>query len=59
LLGVIYFSFAFAYLGEAIFAGNLYIFIEIGLLSLAIFLTGWYLLKRVKYQSIDHTEENN
>lgn len=46
LLGVTYFSFAFAYLGEAFFSGNKILFIELGLGSLAIFLTGWYLLHR-------------
>jgi len=44
VIGVTYFSFAFAYLGEAFFTGNLFLLLEVGLLSLAIFSAGWYLL---------------
>lgn len=45
-IGVIWFSFAFAYLGEALLSGNMPLLIELGGLSLVIFVAGWYLLKR-------------
>lgn len=45
-VGVIWFSFAFAYLGDALLTGNTPLLIELGGLSLVIFLIGWYLLKR-------------
>ncbi len=50
LIGVTYFSFAFAYMGEAFFEGNMFMLMEIGLMSLAIFTVGWYLLRRSKKQ---------
>jgi len=45
-LGVIWFSFAFAYLGEAFLAGNRWLFIQLAVASLAIFSVAWYMLKR-------------
>lgn len=51
LLGVTYFSFAFAYIGEAIFTGNTLLLIELGLASVAIFLLGWYLVSQHKNKS--------
>ena len=46
LVGVTWFSFAFAYLGDALLSGNMPLLIELGGASLVIFLTGWYLLRR-------------
>lgn len=45
-VGVSWFSFAFAYLGEALLAGNMFLFIKITGLSLVIFIGGWYLLNK-------------
>lgn len=44
LVGVSYFSFAFAYAGEAFFTGNLFMLFEILLASITIFGLGWYLI---------------
>jgi uncharacterized membrane protein YdjX (TVP38/TMEM64 family) len=43
--GVIWFSFAFAYLGEAMITQNIHMFTLFGGLSLAVLLIGWYLLR--------------
>lgn len=48
VIGVTWFSFAFAYLGEAFFEGNTLLFMELSLLSVFIFLTGWYFLNKKK-----------
>jgi|GEM_PF-690198 len=48
LLGVLWFSFAFAYLGDAFFTGNLYLLVEVGLASLGVLLVAWYMLRRRK-----------
>lgn len=45
IVGVTWFSFAFAYLGDAFFKGNSVVLIELGLASVFIFITGWYLLR--------------
>lgn len=45
-IGVLWFSFAFAYLGDALINGNILLFIQISSASLVIFLIGWYLLRR-------------
>lgn len=45
-IGVIWFSFAFAYLGEAMLEGNTIILIELGTVSLLVFVVGWFLLSR-------------
>ncbi len=50
-LGVIWFSFAFAYLGEALLTGNMPLLIELGGASLVIFLIGWYLLRQSRNNS--------
>lgn len=46
IIGVSWFSFAFAYLGEAFFEGNTIVFLEISLVSLGIFTVSWYLVRR-------------
>ena len=48
IVGVTWFSFAFAYLGEALLTGNMPLLIELGGASVLIFIGGWYLLKRSK-----------
>ena len=48
LIGVSWFSFAFAYLGEALLTGNIPLLIELGTVSLLIFIVGWYFIKKVK-----------
>jgi len=45
LVGVSWFSFAFAYIGEALFTGNRLLLLEFVLPSLGIFLIAWYILK--------------
>lgn len=55
-IGVTWFSFAFAYLGEAFFTGNLWLFTEISLISLAIIVVAWYMLRRRKWQSEQEQE---
>lgn len=45
-VGVSWFSFAFAYLGEAFFSGNMIVFLEVALASLFVFTFAWYALKR-------------
>ncbi|MFT5036446.1 MAG: putative membrane protein YdjX (TVP38/TMEM64 family) [Candidatus Azotimanducaceae bacterium] len=48
MLGVTWFSFAFAYLGDALLTGNMPLIIELGSVSLLIFIAGWYMLRRSK-----------
>lgn len=48
VLGVSWFSFAFAYMGEAFFSGNTIVLVEIFLASVAVFVLGWFLLRRKK-----------
>lgn len=48
LVGVTWFSFSFAYLGDALIKGNLILFLKLLLASLVIFLLGWYLLRQSK-----------
>jgi len=48
IIGVIWFSFAFAYLGDALLRGNMPILIELGAASLLIFSAGWYMLRRTR-----------
>jgi len=45
IIGVSWFSFAFAYMGDAFFKGDLIVLFEIALASLAIFGIGWYILR--------------
>ena len=45
-VGVIWFSFAFAYMGDAILSGNMPLLIELAGVSLVIFTVGWYLLRK-------------
>ena len=45
-VGVIWFSFAFAYLGDALLTGNTALLIEIGGVSTLVFVTGWYFLRK-------------
>jgi len=45
-IGVIWFSFAFAYAGDALLQGNLPLVIELIGLSLVIFVGSWYLIKK-------------
>jgi uncharacterized membrane protein YdjX (TVP38/TMEM64 family) len=47
-LGVVWFSFAFAYLGDAFLNGKVYLFLEITLASLLIFAVAWYFLHSKK-----------
>ena len=47
-VGVLWFSFSFAYLGEALLKGNLIVSVQLAVASLVIFLIGWYLLNRSK-----------
>ncbi len=52
LIGVSWFSFAFAYLGEALYEGNLLLFIEIGAVSVLIFtIAGYLICKKYKRNS--------
>lgn len=48
LIGVVWFSFAFAYLGDALLHKNFVLILELGLASLLIFATAWFLLQRNK-----------
>ena len=48
IIGVTWFSFAFAYLGDALLTGNMPILIELAAVSLLIFVAGWYMLRRTK-----------
>ncbi len=45
-VGVLWSSFSFAYLGDALLKGNLIVSAQLAIASLVIFLIGWYLLKR-------------
>lgn len=56
VLGVSWFSFAFAYLGEAVVTQNLLLLSVVGGTSLLIFLGGWYILQRVKRTYNDRLE---
>lgn len=47
-VGVLWFSFAFAYLGDAALQGNMAVFLKLGLASLLIFAVGWYMLRRLR-----------
>jgi len=47
-VGVTWFSFAFAYLGDAFFKGNSVVFMELALASVFVFSVGWYILHRKK-----------
>jgi uncharacterized membrane protein YdjX (TVP38/TMEM64 family) len=44
-VGVIWFSFAFAYLGDAFFEGNIIVFVELVLASCMVFGIAWYFLR--------------
>ena len=44
-VGVSWFSFAFAYLGDAFFTGDTIVFLELALASSMVFGTAWYLLR--------------
>ncbi len=46
VVGVTWFSFAFAYVGDALVTQNLYLLVTLGGASLAVFTIGWYLLRR-------------
>ena len=46
LVGVSWFSFAFAYLGDAMFTGNTILLIEVGAVSLLVFVVAFWLLRR-------------
>lgn len=46
LIGVSWFSFAFAYMGEALFERNISLLLSVGGVSLAVFIGGWYALRR-------------
>lgn len=46
VIGVTWFSFSFAYMGEALFSGNISLLVSLGTVSLAIFAGGWYVLRR-------------
>lgn len=48
LIGVVWFSFAFAYLGNALIEQNTPLFLGLGAVSLLIFTTAWYMLRRLK-----------
>ncbi|MFT5849674.1 MAG: putative membrane protein YdjX (TVP38/TMEM64 family) [Patiriisocius sp.] len=48
IVGVSWFSFAFAYMGDAFFEGNFIVLLEITLVSLALFGIGWYILRSKK-----------
>jgi len=48
IVGVTWFSFAFAYLGDAFFKGNIIVFIEVALVSGTVFGIAWYLLRLQK-----------
>ena len=47
-VGVIWFSFAFAYMGDAFFKGETIVFVELTLASIAVFFIGWYVLRIYK-----------
>ena len=47
-VGVVWFSFAFAYLGDAFLNGEMFIFLEILLASLCVFGSAWYFLHKKK-----------
>ncbi|MDC1205229.1 VTT domain-containing protein [Candidatus Pacebacteria bacterium] len=51
IIGVSWFSFAFAYLGDALLTGNMPLFIELGAFSLLIFIAGWYMLRSQKLKA--------
>lgn len=62
LLGVTWFSFAFAYLGDALLTGNTPLLIELGTSSLLIFIAGWYILRRThtkKSEVIQQKSQSN
>jgi len=48
ILGVTWFSFAFAYMGDALFKGNTIEILEIALVSLSVFILGAYTLRLLK-----------
>ena len=43
-VGVSWFSFSFAYLGDAFFSGNTVVFVEVALASATVFTAAWYIL---------------
>jgi len=47
-IGVVWFSFSFAYLGDALLSGNILLVCQLAAASLVISLIGWYLLRRSK-----------
>jgi len=47
-IGVSWFSFSFAYLGEAFFSGNTVVFLEVALASGTVFAAAWYILSLYK-----------
>lgn len=55
-VGVSWFSFAFAYMGDALLNKNFIILLELSLVSLAIFGLGWYQLKRSRSNK-DHSAQ--
>lgn len=46
VVGVSWFSFAFAYMGDAFFTGNKIVLLELVLISLGVFVFAWYILKQ-------------
>jgi len=52
-IGVSWFSFAFAFAGEALLSGNKPLLIELVGISLVIFLGGWYFLKRSRRKDLE------
>jgi uncharacterized membrane protein YdjX (TVP38/TMEM64 family) len=48
VIGVTWFSFAFAYIGEALFEQNTSLLLGVGAVSLVVFGFGWYALQRTR-----------
>lgn len=48
VIGVVWFSFSFAYLGDALLSGNILLVIQLSIATLVISILGWYLLRRSK-----------
>jgi uncharacterized membrane protein YdjX (TVP38/TMEM64 family) len=52
VLGVIWFSFVFAYAGEAFFTGDVFLMMELGLASLFVFGATWYIVRRKRRHTV-------
>ena len=52
-VGVIWFSFAFAYMGDALLNKNIVLLIEIGAVSVLVFTIGWLLIARRRKKNTD------